>query len=189
VLAALAPSLAARAQSNPDLIWTGDFELGASSFTGHCSAGDNQWCATQTIRSGQITAVQSPVAQGRYAARFEVKFGDVYSYYSDSRSLMTGPESLWEDAGNERWYRWEAMWPLDWVGSYPKWDELSNPDARSSAGSLVEWHHEPIGGGVENGSAPLYWGADDSYIWLCLVDPATQNCRIRPNLAPMIRGH
>jgi len=40
-----------------------------------------------------------------------VKFGDVFSYYSDSRSLMTGPDSLWEDEGNERWYRWQALWP------------------------------------------------------------------------------
>ena len=126
--------------------------------------------------------------QGRYAARFEVKYGDVYRSYSDSRSLMTGPTTLWENEGNERWYRWQAMWPADWVGSYPKWDELANPSARSAAGSLVEWHHD-ANGGIETGSAPLYIGADDSNLWLCLVDQATSTCRERPNLMPMQRGH
>lgn len=188
VLAAiLAPAFAARAQQS-DLIWTGDFEAGASSLTGNCNAGQDQWCNEQTIRPQQIQVVQDPVVQGHYAARFEVKFGDVYRTYSDSRSLMTGPTTLWEDEGNERWYRWQAMWPSDWVGSYPKWDQLSDPAARSPAGSLVEWHHD-ANGGVESGSAPLYIGADDSNIWLCLVDQATSTCRERPNLAPLQRAH
>jgi hypothetical protein len=117
-----------------------------------------------------------------------VKYGDVYSSYSDRGSLMSGPPALWENEGNERWYRWQAMWPTGWVGSYPKWDELWNPLARSPAGSLVEWHHD-ANGGVETGSAPLYIGADDSDIWLCLVDQATSNCRERPNLAVLQRGH
>ena len=189
VLAAalIAPAFAAAAQSS-DLIWTGDFETGASALSGNCSAGQDQWCNQQTIRPQQIQAVPSPSVQGKYAARFEVKYGDVYRNYSDSRSLMTGPTTLWENEGNERWYRWQAMWPADWVGSYPKWDELANPDARSPAGSLLEWHHD-ANGGVESGSAPLYIGADDSNIWLCLVDQATSNCRERPNLMPMQRGH
>ena len=188
VLAALiGPAFAAAAQQS-DLIWTGDFETGVSSLSGNCSAGQNQWCNQQTIRPQQIQAVESPTVQGRYAARFEVKYGDVYRSYSDSRSLMTGPTTLWEDEGNERWYRWQAMWPADWVGSYPKWDELANPNARSAAGSLVEWHHD-ANGGIETGSAPLYIGADDSNLWLCLVDQATSTCRERPNLMPMQRGH
>ena len=188
VLAALiAPAFAAAAQQS-DLIWTGDFETGASSLSGNCSAGQDQWCNQQTVRPQQIQAVPSPSVQGKYAARFEVKYGDVYNNYSDSRSLMTGPITLWENEGNERWYRWQAMWPADWVGSYPKWDELANPDARSAAGSLLEWHHD-ANGGIETGSAPLYIGADDSNIWLCLVDQATSTCRERPNLMPMERGH
>ncbi len=187
-LVLLAPALPAAAQTDPDVIWKGDFDDGASSLAGHCNAGDNQWCNTQTMRAQQIQVVADPVAQGRYAARFEVKFGDVFSYYSDSRSLMTGPDSLWENEGNERWYRWQALWPQGWVGSYPKWDELSNPAARSSAGSLVVWHHD-ANGGVEQGSAPLYIGADDNNLWLCLVDQATSNCRENITLAPLQRSH
>jgi len=185
-LVLLAPALPLAAQTDPDVIWKGDFDDGASSLTGHCNAGDNQWRKTQTTRAQQIQVVADPVAQGRYAARFEVKFGDVFSYYSDSRSLMTGPPSLWENEGNERWYRWQALWPQGWVGSYPKWDQLSTPAARSNAGSLVVWHHD-ANGGVEHGSAPLYIGANDDTIWLCLVDQATSTCRENITLAPSLR--
>lgn len=188
--AAIAPAFAAAAQQSPDsdIIWRGDFEAGASSLQGNCSAGQDGWCNQQTVRKEQIQIVDDPVAQGHHAARFEVKYGDVYSNYSDSRSVMSGPINLWEDEGNERWYRWQALWPKDWVGSYPKWDELSNPAARSWAGSLVEWHHD-ANGGVENGSAPLYIGADDQNIWLCLVDQATSACKERMNIAPLERAH
>ncbi|TMD18082.1 MAG: hypothetical protein E6I99_16245 [Chloroflexi bacterium] len=163
-------------QTDPDVIWKGDFESGASSLTGHCSPGDDQWCVMQATRPQQIQVVPDPVAQGKYAVRFEVKYGDLFSYYSDSRSMLSGPPALWEDEGNERWYRWQALWPQDWVGSYPKWDELWNPSARSWGGSLVVWHHD-ANGGVERGSAPLYIGAEDTDIWLCLVDQATSECR------------
>src|SRR5437868_9212219 len=161
VLAFLVPGLPVAAQqTDPDVIWRGDFEAGASSLTGHCSAGEDQWCQTETIRAQQMQVVPDPAAQGHYAMRVELKYGDVFNGYSDERSLITGPSTLWEDDGNDRWYRWQALWPQDWVGSYPKWDELWNPAARSHGGSIVEWHHD-ANGGVETGSAPLYiWGDD-----------------------------
>ena len=188
IAAALLPLLPAAAQTDPDVLWTGSFESGAASFTGHCNAGDNEWCATQTIRAEQLQMVADPVAQGKMAARFEVKFGDAYNGYSDARTLITGPTTLWEDEGSERWYRWQALWPTDWVGSYPKWDELSNPAARSSAGSIVEWHHD-ANGAVETGSAPIYIGANDTTINLCIVDQATSTCRESIDLAPLQRAH
>ena len=44
VLTFLVPGLPVAAQqTDPDVIWKGDFEAGASSFSGHCSAGDDQW--------------------------------------------------------------------------------------------------------------------------------------------------
>jgi MYXO-CTERM domain-containing protein len=95
---------------------------------------------------------------------------------------------MWEDEGNERWYRWQAMWPDGWVGDYPKWDELMTPSSRSSAGSIVEWHHD-ANGAVETGSAPLYIGANNANIWMCLVDQATSTCRESLNLATLLRGH
>ncbi|HYZ89359.1 MAG TPA: heparin lyase I family protein [Myxococcales bacterium] len=184
---AINPAFAAT--DNPDVIWRGDFDDGPSSLSGHCNAGDNGWCNEQTIRPQQIQLVSDPAFQGHgLAARFEVRFGDVYSTYSDSRSVITPPASMWEDEGSEKWYRWQAMWPDNWVGDYPKWDELTD-GARSWAGSLVEWHHD-ANGQVETGSAPLYIGANNTNIWMCLVDPATRSgCREMLNLTPLLRNH
>jgi hypothetical protein len=189
VFAVLAPvfSAAAQTSSNPDVIWKGDFESGASSISGNCSAGQDQWCHDLIVRPEQMQVVQDPVVQGKSALRVEVKYGDVYPGMSDSRALMTGPTTLWEDEGNERWYRWQTLWPADYVGSYPKWDQLSDPTARSAGGTVVEWHHD-ANGAVETGSAPLYIGADDTNIWLCLVDQATSACREHINLAPINKG-
>jgi len=99
--------------------------------------------------------VADPVAQGKYAARFEVKYGDLFSYYSDSRSLMTGPPALWENEGNERWYRWQALWPAGLGRLISQMGPALGSVRALVAGSLVEWHHD-ANGGVEHGSAPLY---------------------------------
>jgi hypothetical protein len=189
MMAVLVPALTAAAQANPDVIWKGDFETGASSLTGSCGAGQDQWCHEESVRAAQIQAVTDPVIQGKYAARFEVKYGDVYNNYSDSRALMSGPTTLWEDEGNDRWYRWQSLWPLDYVGTYPKWDQLSDPSARSNGGWIVEWHQDPINGIPTSGSAPLYIGANDTDIMMCIVNQATSECGESISLAKLIRGH
>jgi hypothetical protein len=177
------------AATDPDVIWQGNFDDGMSSIGGHCNYGENGWCGVQTIRAGQIQVVNPPAFEGHgLAARMEVKYGDVYSTYSDERTLISPSLSMWEDEGNDRWYRWQVMWPDGWVGDYPKWDELTNPNARSSAGSVVEWHHD-ANGQVETGSAPLYIGANNTDIWLCLVDQATSACRETITLTKLLRGH
>jgi polysaccharide lyase-like protein len=182
---ALEPVFAA---NDPDVIWRGDFDDGPSSLTGHCNFGENGWCNAQIVRSQQIQFVSAPAFQGHgQAVRVEVKFGDVYSTYSDERSLITPPITMWENEGNERWYRWQAMWPDNWVGDYPKWDELGTPASRSPAGSIVEWHH--ANGGFESGSAPLYIGANNTSITMCLVDQQTSACRETLTLTPLLRNH
>ena len=175
---------------NPDIIWRGGFEEGASSLTGNCNFGDNGWCNAQVIRPQQIqiTNDPDPVFEGHHAVRFEVKYGDVYRSYSDERSILSPPTQMWEDEGNERWYRWQVLWPQDYVGSYPKWDELGTPASRSPAGSIVEWHHS-ASGGVESGSAPLYIRGGDKFIEMCLVDQKTSACRETINLTELLRGH
>jgi MYXO-CTERM domain-containing protein len=195
VFAAAAALLAGTAQAavpaytaNPDVLWMGNFEDGASSLSGHCSLGDNGWCNQQIVRSQQIQVVTDPVFEGHNAVRFEVKYGDQYNGYSDERSLLSPPLTLWEDEGSERWYRFQVMWPQDWVGSYPKWDQLGTPSARSNAGSIVEWHHD-ANGAVEGGSAPLYIRGGDKFITLCLVDQATSACRETIDLTELQRGH
>jgi len=172
---------------NPDVIWKGNFEGGAASLSGNCSYGDNGWCNEQSIRPQQIQVVDDPVFEGHHAVRFEVKYGDAYKTYSDERSILTPPLQMWEDEGNERWYRWQVMWPQDYVGSYPKWDQLGTPSARSPGGSIVEWHHS--NGGTETGSAPLYFRGGDKFIEICLVDQATSACRETISLTELMRGH
>jgi Polysaccharide lyase len=189
--AALVGSTAARAAqpaytTNPDVLWMGNFEEGAASLSGHCAAGDNGFCGQQLVRPEQMQIVQDPANEGHNAARFEVKYGDVMSGYSDERALLTPPPTLWEDEGSERWYRWQVLWPEDYKGDYPKWDQLDS--ARSPAGWVVEWHHD-ANGAVENGSVPLYFGANDTNIKMCLVDQATSTCRENLDLAPLQRGH
>ena len=177
------------AATDPNVIWTGNFDDGVASLSGHCSAGENGWCGKQIIRLQQIQLVSDRGFQGHgLAARFEVKFGDVYAGYSDSRSLITPSFSMWEDEGNERWYRWQAMWPDGWVGDYPKWDQLSTPTARSHGGWIVHWHHD-ANGAVETGSAPLYIGANNANIFMCLVDQTTSACRETLTLATLLREH
>jgi len=193
VAVALTAGTAARAAQpaytqNPDVLWKGNFEDGATSLSGHCSNGQDGFCREQSVRSEQIQVVQDPVNEGRYAARFEVKYGDVMNGYSDERALLSPPSTLWEDEGNERWYRWQIMWPQDYAGDYPKWDELGTPSSRSVGGWVVEWHHDAAGG-VETGSAPLYFGANNTSIKMCLVDQATSACRENLELAPLQRGH
>ena len=172
---------------NPDVIWKGNFEEGATSLSGHCNYGDNGWCGEQSVRAQQIQVVDDPAFEGRHAVRFEVKYGDVFRSYSDERSLLSPPPQMWEGEGSERWYRFQVMFPQDWVGSYPKWDELSTPASRNNAGSIVEWHHD-ANGAVESGSAPLYIRGGDQFIEMCLVDQATSACRETINLAPLKRG-
>ncbi len=188
-MAAVVPA-AAMAQTTSGVIWRGDFDTGASSLSGNCNAGQDQWCDQQKVRPEQIQVVQTPTpAQGAYAARFEVKYGDIYNGYSDERALITGPATLWETAGTEKWYRWQSMLPDGWVGKYPKWDQLSQwPAAYSIGGWLVEWHHD-ANGATETGSAPLYIGANDKQFILCLVDQATSECRETIPLADIQRGH
>jgi MYXO-CTERM domain-containing protein len=187
-LAGSATEPAFAATNDPDVIWRGDFDDGPSSLTGHCNAGENGWCNAQIIRSQQIQLVSDPAFQGHgLAARLEVKFGDAYGGYSDERTLLSPPISMWEDEGNDRWYRWQAMWPDSWVGDYPKWDELTD-GARSPAGSILEWHHD-ANGQVETGSAPLYLGANNTDITMCLVDYTTRTCREIIKLATLLRNH
>jgi hypothetical protein len=171
---------------NPDVLWKGDFEDGV--LRGNCDYGVDGWCNQQLVRPQQMQIETDPVFEGHNALRFEVKYGDMVAGMSDSRSLLTPPLTLWEDEGNERWYRWQVLWPQDWVGSYPKWDELGTPSSRSNAGSIVEWHHD-ANGAVESGSAPLYFRGGDKFIEICLVDQATSACRETIQLTELLRGH
>lgn len=162
-----------------DLIWTIPQDLSG--------------CRKQTPRPESIQVVGNPdLARGPdWMVRYEVKFGDQVPGMSDSRCLMTGPGILWSDRGAEQWWRWWTWQPLDWIGAFPKWDQLESwPEVKQGGGSGVEWHHEPFGGGVESGSAPIYTGATDKELYLLLVDQKTSEARERFVVDSVLRrGH
>ncbi len=125
---------------------------------------DNEWFKQQTIRPESQTVIDNPdpsVGPPKLF-RFEVKFGDNFPNMSDCRSLISPPAHCWvspTDPPTEEWWRWIHRVPVDFVPIYPKWDQLygwPDPGQSASAGTGLEWHHEPFGGGQENGSAPIY---------------------------------
>jgi hypothetical protein len=177
--------------SAPDLVWRGDFEGSSGSLRGNCVLGADGYCISETIRPEQIQIVENPVAQGRFAARFEVKYGDVFTNpyngvtYSDSRSLLDPSPSGYFGEGEDLWYRWQVLLPSDFRLDYPKWDELRSSDATTTArhgsGLNISTHHP--GGG----SAPLYIGTNRDGFYACTVNFDTRACDTS-NLGPAIRG-
>ena len=85
-------------------IFRGDFETG----------GLGQWGGLQRVATDRITVVRSPVRQGSYAARFEVRNGDNPIGYGDRAEVqaLTG-----ESEGDERWYSWSTMLAADYPSS------------------------------------------------------------------------
>ena len=82
----------------------------------------------------RITTVSSPVAQGRYAARFEVRNGDNPIGYGDRAELSI---DTMDAEGQERWYSWALMFD-------------NNFPARGGAWHVVtQWHS------TQNGQPPI----------------------------------
>jgi hypothetical protein len=105
---------ASRADAAP--IWKGDCE------TGDLSQGSSK----QIVSSDRTRVVGSPVRQGKYAVRVEVRQGDDPINASGNRAKL-----LWmshEKEGDERWYAWSTLWPSDYP-SDPAWQ------------LFVQWHH------------------------------------------------
>src|SRR3954470_15676371 len=108
---------------------------------------------------------------GNGAFRAEVRFGDVVSGYTDSRTLWDVSQHLFHE-GDESWFGLSVTIPQDWIGWFPKNDELGNWPGNHDTlkggqhgGSFFEWHHGPENGNWNDpnlgGSAPLYVVATD----------------------------
>jgi hypothetical protein len=119
---------------------------------------------------------------GNGAFRAEVRFGDMVSGYTDSRTLWDVSQHLFHE-GDESWFGLSVTIPQDWIGWFPKNDELGNWPGNHDTlkggqhgGSFFEWHHGPENGNWNDpnlgGSAPLYVVATDKDVKLYLVDPA-----------------
>lgn len=86
--------------------WAGDAETGNLS----------QWVSTDRVAPDRIQTVTSPVRQGRYAYRFEVRHGDnpVPAFSPDDRAeLGQGNPGLGPSIrpGMEQWYGFAALFP------------------------------------------------------------------------------
>src|SRR4051812_49432440 len=73
--------------SGPDVIWRGGFDGTAGMVRAGCDLEDG-YDRALIVRQQQFQITSNPVAEGQSAARFEVKFGDVYPNMSDSRALL-----------------------------------------------------------------------------------------------------
>lgn len=111
--------------SDPDIIWSGDAESGDLS----------QWCNVNEAVKGRITVVDSPVAQGNHAYRFQLNNGD--SIFGTERvTLSQQCEGRYEIDGQEKYYGWAVMLPNE----YP---------FNTSWSLVVQWK------GIHTGSPPI----------------------------------
>lgn len=90
--------LASPATAAAEIVWRGDFE----------TADLSQWNETTGPVAERVTFVQDPVREGMYAARMEIRPGDLGN--GDLNRVEYGyhpPAEGFE--GSERWYAWSAM--------------------------------------------------------------------------------
>ena len=107
--------------------WRGDYE----------SQDLSQWeCGVQEKVSGRATIVSSPVRQGRYAARYEVRPGDnnVAGSGSGERAEALSCRSFGE--GEEQWWAWSTMFASDFSAANSTWN------------AITQWHNSGTAGGT-----------------------------------------
>jgi len=118
--------------------------------TGDYNTGDlSQWSGHQNLRDYSLTMVRSPLREGAYAARFEVRNGDDplcaagWGCYGDRSEVQM---STGETEGQERWYSWSTMVAPDFP-RYPNWQVIS------------QWHSNA------NGSPPIgFYAVNDDLL-------------------------
>jgi Polysaccharide lyase len=93
--------------TQPSASWTsGNFETGNLS----------QWEVAQEVAPDRITVTHSPVRQGSYAARFEVRPGD---NIGDTPTRAELAQDLHQQEGEDRYYRWFTYFPETFPTNYP----------------------------------------------------------------------
>lgn len=114
-------------------LWKGDFETGNLS----------QWSELEGLAT-RISPVASPVREGRFAARFELRNGD-YSNGGCRNELDYAPL---EGEGSERYYGWSTMFDA----SYP---------SANTWQVFTQWHHTGL-----DGSPPVEFDVQGEQIML-----------------------
>ncbi len=100
---ALAVLVLFAASARASVIWRGDFSTGDLS----------QWSSMEEVSTDRLRVVPDPLGAARDVLRATVVDGDNPIDSSGNRNelLYTGDDV----AGQERWYRWQTLWPADYA--------------------------------------------------------------------------
>ena len=106
----------------------GDFETG----------GLTQWSVAARKRATSIAVVRTPVRQGLYAARFEVRRGDNPIGFGDRAQIQIGTN---ETEGQVRWYSWSTRLAKTFP-RYGNWQVLAQWHAKAAGSPPVGFFAE-----------------------------------------------
>ena len=129
-----------------EVVWRGDFETGNL----------GQWTSSQEVTPDRMQVVTSPVRQGKYALRVEVRQGDdPINASGDRAELVWAPV---EKEGNDRYYAWSTLWAQDYP-SIKTWQ------------AFTQWHQTgdtgtpPLEMYVNGETMYLAIGANETVVW------------------------
>ena len=143
-------------QARASVVWRGDFETDDLS----------QWSSVDGLAS-RLTVVPSPVRQGSYALRVEVRSGDFASNGNRNELVRDVPET----EGLDRYYAWSTMFDA----SYP---------IASTWQVFTQWHHSGC-----CGSPPLEFDVDGQKLSLSRnPPPGSGGTTTSLWSAPLVRG-
>ncbi|HWE23800.1 MAG TPA: polysaccharide lyase [Myxococcales bacterium] len=142
----------AAAQARASVVWRGDFE----------SDNLSQWDGIEGLTS-RLTVVSSPLRQGRYALRTELRNGDIAS--NGNRNELVRLVPIGE--GLEEYYAWSTMFDP----SYP---------SESSWQVFTQWHHSGC-----CGSPPIEF---DIHGETLALDSNVRNPMVTLWSTPLVRG-
>ncbi|HYV66701.1 MAG TPA: polysaccharide lyase [Myxococcales bacterium] len=141
-------------QARASIVWRGDFETDDLS----------QWDKVDGLTS-RLTVVKSPLRQGSYALRVELRSGDVASNGNRNELVRTVPET----EGMDRYYAWSTMFDA----SYP----IAN-----TWQVFTQWHHSGC-----CGSPPLEFDVDGQTLSLSR-NPPDNTGTVAIWSTPLVRG-
>jgi hypothetical protein len=150
------------------VIWKAPLLRGNASLRGNCDLNADDFCVCEVVRQAQAQILSGPVL------RLENNYHDGQYRNPNTKQLYTERRAMLDSQtffhnGDEIWWRTPVRLPADWIGWFPKWDELGNWPGNADrlsgghdGGALYQIHHMPAEGQngdwskLTIGSAPLY---------------------------------
>ncbi|MBJ8344007.1 heparin lyase I family protein [Antrihabitans sp. YC2-6] len=127
-------------------IFTGDYETGDPSQWAVCQTKFiNGPCSSNNNSNYSLQVQNSQRRQGSFAARFELRDGDVPSFGGGERTEVEGTDATGGREGEETWYQWSTMFTSTFPSNH----------ATQGWGLVAQWH--PYG---STGSPPVSMNVD-----------------------------